>query len=91
MAHELVFDVLEGGGALAAERVDAIENARLDGEIGLGVGAPAPGRALRLRGDDVLLSDAPIDRPQHRSLAFPAPNSAHSVLQAPRILLSSRH
>jgi hypothetical protein len=53
VANEVVFDGMEGVGAFAAEFVDALEKARLDGEAGLGVRAidGLQGRLRRVEDD----------------------------------------
>jgi hypothetical protein len=60
VVNDLVFDVLEGGGAFAAELVDAIENARLDGVAGLGARA-LDGRQGGLRRVEDNAAEAALD------------------------------
>jgi len=60
VANELVFDVMEGVGAFAAELIDAPENAGLDGEPGLGAGA-LDGRQGGLRRVEDDAAEAALD------------------------------
>jgi hypothetical protein len=67
VANAFVFDVMEGVGAFAAELVDAIEKARLDGEAGLGARA-LDGRQGGLRRVEDNAAEAALDLAE---LTFP--------------------